>query len=145
MPGDGSWPTELEQAFLDAVEAAEPGLFPSRLDHEPREFTGYELPALCLLVLQAPDEDHQTGPATQVTWGWSVRIYCTLALGYEQGQAQLKAVWPALLKAIRSDPSLGVDGAWARLRDPGGEPEFSEREEWVMKRLTLEIRREELS
>lgn len=143
MPG---WPDDLEAAFLAAIEDVAPGVFKTLLPYEPRTFDGaVELPAITLLPLQAPDDDVETGPASQVTWTWRVALYASLNGGYEDGQAQLKLIWPRVLQAVRASPSLGVDGAWATLSDPGGEPEFNDAEEWVMKRLTLAIRRMELS
>jgi hypothetical protein len=143
MPG--TWPTDVEAAFLAAIQTYAPDVVRTRLEYEPQVLSGLELPAVCMLPLQAPDVDHQTGPATMVTWTWSVRLYVHLGQGYEGAQAELKAVWPKLLAVCRSDPTLGIDGVWARITDPGGEPEFNEREEWLMKRLHLEARREETS
>ena len=139
----GEWPTDVEQAFLALLDAGElDGAFVQREDHEPRELEG--VPAVTLFPIAAPDEDRETGPRSQVTWTWRVNLYCDLQQqGYKGGQDQLKALWPQTLRVVRSDPSLGIDGVWATLRDPGGEPELSHGERLIVKSLRLEVRRNE--
>lgn len=135
----GDWPSALEQAFLAAIEAQIPTTFKTLVDHEPEKFAGNAFPAVSLFAVQAPDDDIETGPRTQTTWTWRVNLYCSIGKGYKEAQAQLKVLWPKLLRAIRVDPSLGIDGSWARLTDPGGEPEFNHDEKFIVKTLRLEI------
>lgn len=142
----GDWPLDVETAFLAAVDAAVPDTFKRLHNHEPKILSSNEMPAVTMLAMAAPDEDVQTGPASEVTWTWSVRIYASLAQGYEDGQLRLRTAWPKVLLAIRRNPGLGLpDDLYARLRDPGGEPEFDTNEQFVMKRLTLEVQRLETS
>lgn len=143
MPG--TFPDAERQAFLDAVAALEPGLFRALHPREPGEFSANELPAVALLFVGPPDVDHQTGPATQVTWTFRCNVYADTSRGYEDAQIDLELCVPRLLQAVRADPSVGIDGLWVVLADPGGEPEFNDEEQIAWKQLRLEIRKEETS
>lgn len=142
----GEFPDLERQAFLDAIAIVDgEELLRSRKPREPGRFSVDELPGVALLWTAAPDEDHQTGPATQTTWTWRCNVYADTSRSYEDAQIDLERIVPKLLQAVRRDPSLGVDGIWARLLDPGGDPEFNDEEQLAWKTLRLEIRREETS
>lgn len=134
----GDFPFGIETAFLDAIEAALPSLFKKRYDYEPREHsTPRLLPAVTLFWQGVLDVDQETGPATDVTWTWEVRIYSALGRGWEEAQHELRSNVPKVLLAIRRDPSLGGATAWARLSDPGGVPEINIGEKLIWKTLIL--------
>lgn len=151
----GEWPVDVEQAFLDRLDAdvvptpygdvalGMAGTFrpTARLDHEPEKIR--DLPAVTMFAATAPEDDTETGPAAQVEWTWRVNVYVGLQQGYRDAQAQLKGLWPLVLRAVRADPSLGVDGVWSRLVDPGAEPEISSEEKIMWKELRLAARRME--
>lgn len=142
----GEFPFAIEAALLDALELAAPGRFTTRLDFEPREFSGRELPGATLFWQTVDDEDTKTGPATDATWTWRLNIYANLAAGYEEAQRELKELVPLALLCVRRDPNLGLDEPIkAQLRDPGEEPQFSHGEGLVWKTLTFTAVTEETS
>ena len=118
-------PTPIEAEFVARVKLIA-GL-ESALDYDPHELP--KLPAIAMLFLLPDDTDHQTGPATQVTWRWRIRLYVPLrskkGSDFRRAQQHFKDLVPAILNVLRDDRSLGGTCEMARLRQLGEEPEFS--------------------
>jgi hypothetical protein len=112
----------------------------SALPYEPGpEALPAAFPVVTMLADLYGQVDRETGPVTDNTWGWEVRVYVDLTQGYEAAQVELDDAVPAVLSVIRADPSLDGSCEWARIEDPGGPPEFGveRNRRYAVKRLLL--------
>lgn len=143
----GEYPDEIVAAFLALVQAAVPDVL-TALDYEPEELYGeFELPAVTVFWATADDPVREsTKPATDVRWGWAIRVYCDIReQGWQAGQKELRELCPKLLLAVRRDPGLAGTGDFASLNDPGGEPEISTADGLIWKTFRLTVGKEELT
>ena len=138
----------IEAAFVAAAKGVS-GIAQA-LDYEPSEIPrgAAGLPAVSMLFNGIPEQrDHQTGPATENTWSWTIRLYVLLR-DYREAQEKLKALLPELFAIVRRDPTLAGSCYRAVLVDPEDEPEFRHRSGGaagtLVKALILRARTEEV-
>lgn len=131
----------IEAAFVE-LAAALPEVG-AALDHVPESLPAADPAAwVCLLFHgYARDDEHQTGPATQVEWEWEVQSYVRITVGggggYRGAQEALKSLVPALMAAVRANRDLLGTCDRARLVDVGDPPSPDAAEGYLLKPLRL--------
>jgi hypothetical protein len=128
--------TDVLEAFADA--AGDVTGVASAFDHHP-EALGL-LPCVTLLILSAPQEIVETGPASDVTWTVAVNIYIDLLPDWATAHATLwGTVVPGLLAITVTDYGLDGTCSHAEVSDRGDEPIFNRDGGYLFKRLQLTV------
>jgi hypothetical protein len=128
-------PAEARKQFT-ALAGAISGIR-NAFDHEPEKFGRNQLPAVTMLLRQAPQEHRETGGSADVTWTWRVNLYVSTFQRYRRAQEDLELYVPLLLAITRRHPDLDGTCAIANLTDTGRDPFFDDSNHYVVKELVL--------
>lgn len=131
---------DIEDAIVAAVEAI-PGVSKC-LAYEPDRLPP-PLPVVTLLWVGQPQDDRYTGPATENANRWQLSLYCSLSAGWKDGQRQVKALWPQILRVFRVDPTLDGTAEWTLLTDTMEPPTFDSENKHVRKSMLVDATHEE--
>jgi hypothetical protein len=90
-------------------------------DHLPQDLGRY--PCIAMLLATFDQEDSETGPGVDTTYGWRVDLYLSLQ-NYKRAQDEMKTYVPQMLALVRPDPTLGQLVDFCTIRDDGEDPIF---------------------
>ena len=99
------------------------------LPYEPGAEALPAMPCVTMLADMFGQVDRETGPVTDNTHGWELRLYVALAeaddmSAYEAAQEQIEDLVPAVYTVVRKYPDIDGTCEWARIGDAGQPVEF---------------------
>lgn len=135
----------IETALVAVLKGArvEGAPAPVLVDVHPVELPDVgRLPAGTLLFAGPTQEDGATGGVTDNGWRWILRVYAGVQ-DFRLGQQQMKDAVPAILTALRRDPTLGDTCDRLVIRDRG-DPQYLRSRKQLVKTMELVAETEEI-
>ena len=116
------------------------------LPYEPGDEALPQMPCVTMLSDLFNQVDRETGPVTDNTHGWELRLYVALAetdtqSAYEAAQEQIEDLVPEIFTVVRKYPDIDGTCEWARIGDAGQPVEFlrDKSGRYAMKRMQLRV------